>query len=562
MPADGRLIDIRDLTICFDKDRRSSMAVDDVSFHVDRGEILAVVGESGSGKSATALSIMRLLPRAGRVASGVINFKGRDLLTLSEREMRSIRGGDIAMIFQEPMTSLNPVFTAGHQIGEAIVAHQGVSRATARRRVLDLLDAVEMPDPYRRIDYFPHQMSGGQRQRVMIAMALASKPSLIIADEPTTALDVIIQAQILYLLKRLQAEIGAGVLFITHDLGVVAEMADRAVVMQHGRIVEQGSVADIFKQPKASYTQKLLDAVPRIDAARAAPAVKSVSAALLEVRNLSKWFPVERRFGAKADTFVKAVNNISLSVRRGEVLGLVGESGSGKTTAGRSILRLIEPTSGRIDFDGTDVTKLSRHELRLFRRHMQIIFQDPYGSLNPRWTVRRMLLEPLKVYGLYRTGKEREQRVAKLLELVQLDPVWADRYPHEFSGGQRQRIGIARSLAVEPSFIVADECVSALDVSVRREILNLIKDLRSRLGLTMLFISHDLAVVEDISDRVAVMYKGELVETNTAYDLYRTPKDDYTKALLAAVPIPDPTVKRERVRWDAAAYAASRFNAA
>jgi ABC-type glutathione transport system ATPase component len=562
MPTESRLIEIRNLKVRFDSEGRSSTAVDDISFHVDRGEILAVVGESGSGKSATALSIMRLLPRAGRVVNGAINFKGRDLLTLSEREMRSIRGGDISMIFQEPMTSLNPLFTVGHQIGEAIVVHQGVSRAAARKLALDLLEAVEITDPHRRIDNFPHQMSGGQRQRVMIAMALASKPSLIIADEPTTALDVIIQAQILDLLKRLQAEIGAGVLFITHDLGVVAEIADRAVVMQNGRIVEQGAVVDIFGRPKDSYTRRLLDAVPRIDAAKVAPAAKTDTGVLLDVRNLSKWFPAEKSFGAKSGIVVKAVNNISLSIRRGEVLGLVGESGSGKTTVGRSILRLIEPTAGRIDFDGTDVTTLSRRELRLFRRRMQIIFQDPYGSLNPRWTVRRMLLEPLKVYGLYATRKERDQRVAMLLELVQLDPAWASRYPHEFSGGQRQRIGIARSLAVEPSFIVADECVSALDVSVRREVLNLIKDLRSRLGLTMLFISHDLAVVEDISDRVAVMYKGELVEISSAHELYRNPSDDYTKALLAAAPIPDPTVKRERVRWDAAAYAASRSSAA
>ncbi len=551
----NRLLEVNNLKVHFDTENGVVKAVDDISFHIDKGETLAVVGESGSGKSVTSLAIMRLLPTPpARFAGGEIKFAGQDLMKFSEREMRKIRGNDISMIFQEPMTSLNPVYTVGDQIAEAIVLHQNKSKSEAMKLAVEMLDLVEVPEPQKRVRYYPHQMSGGQRQRVMIAMALSCNPSLLIADEPTTALDVIIQAQILDLIKKLQREIGASVLFITHDLGVVAEIADRVVVMEKGVIVEQGDAMNVFTKPQHKYTQRLLGAVPRIDALKPPPPVKAEPKVLLDVRKMRKWFPIKGGIFGRTIGHVKAVNEFDMQLYQGEVLGLVGESGSGKTTAGRAILRLVEPTSGEVVFDGVDVTKLSTSEMRAYRRRMQIIFQDPYASLNPRMTISDIIGEPLNIHNLVSTRAERARRVAELLELVQLDPSLMNRYPHEFSGGQRQRVGIARALAVEPDFIVADECVSALDVSIRRDVLDLLKDLRARLGLTMLFISHDLAVVEDISDRVAVMYKGDIVEVSSAHSIYRNPQDDYTKALLAAVPIPDPTVKRERVPWDAQAY--------
>jgi len=559
-----KLLEVKNLQVQFTSDDGVVKAVDGISFDIRKGETLAVVGESGSGKSVTSLAAMRLIPDPpGRITGGEILFRTKagntiDLVKASNSQMRKIRGNDIAMIFQEPMTSLNPVYTVGDQIAEAIMLHQGKSRSQAMKLATDMLELVELPDPKKRVHYYPHQMSGGQRQRVMIAMALSCNPALLIADEPTTALDVIIQAQILDLIKRLQEETGASVLFITHDLGVVAEIAERAVVMQKGKIVEAGQVKDIFNDAQHPYTQRLLDAVPRIDISKPAPEVLKKPEVLLDVNKLRKWFPITGGVFQRTVGHVKAVNDIDFQLHRGEVLGLVGESGSGKTTAGRAILRLIEPTSGEDVFDGTDITKLSTAQMRTYRRRMQIIFQDPYASLNPRMTIGNILSEPLVIHKLFKSRKERDRRVAELLELVQLDPNWVNRYPHEFSGGQRQRVGIARALAVEPEFIVADECVSALDVSIQRDVLDLIKDLRERLGLTMLFISHDLAVVEDISDRVAVMYKGDLVEVNDAHAIYRNPKDDYTKALLSAVPIPDPNLKRERIPWDAAAYMAKR----
>lgn len=557
--SNDRILDIRNLQVFFDTDDGVVKAVDDISFHINRGETLAVVGESGSGKSVTSLATMRLVATPpGRIAGGEILFQGEDLLKKSERAMRRIRGNDISMIFQEPMTSLNPVYTVGDQIAEAIVLHQKKTKAQAMKQAVEMLELVELPEPQKRVKYYPHQMSGGQRQRVMIAMALSCNPKLLIADEPTTALDVIIQAQILDLIKKLQTEIGASVLFITHDLGVVAEIADRVIVMQHGKIVEQGTAKDVFTRPEHPYTIRLLGAVPRIDAEKPAPAIKEESQNLLEVKNLRKWFPIKGGVFNRTVGHVKAVNDISFDIRRGEVLGLVGESGSGKTTAGRAILRLIEPTGGQVFYDGVDVAQLPLNEMRAYRRRMQIIFQDPYASLNPRMSIGDILAEPLVIHKLFKNKKERDQRVAELLETVQLDPGMASRYPHEFSGGQRQRVGIARALAVEPDFIVADECVSALDVSIQADVLDLIKDLRERLGLTLLFISHDLAVVEDVSDRVAVMYHGDIVEISDAHTIYRNPQDDYTKALLSAVPIPDPNIERIRVPWNERAYREKR----
>ena len=558
------LIEVRNLSVHFHTDDGVIEAVKNVSFTIPQGQTLAIVGESGSGKSVSSLAIMGLLPRPpARIAGGEILFRSRDghtrdLLKLSEAEMRTIRGNEIAMIFQEPMTSLNPVYTVGDQISEAIMLHQQKTKQEAWALALDMLNLVEIPNAAKRIRDYPHQLSGGMRQRVMIAMALSCNPALLIADEPTTALDVMVQAQILDLMRKLQREIGTSILFITHDLGVVAEMADEVVVMQQGDVVETGNVMDIFGRPQHPYTQRLLNAVPRIDADRTAPHAVNRNN-LLEVRDLQVYFPIKGGLLGRTQGHVKAVDSISFDIRHGELLGLVGESGSGKTTAGRAILRLIEPTGGDVMYDGVNLRSLSKEQLRQQRKKMQIIFQDPFASLNPRMTVNDILSEPLVIHKLYPGLAARQKRVAELLEMVQLPASVAGRYPHEFSGGQRQRIGIARALALEPEFIMADECVSALDVSIRKEVLDLLRDLKERLNLTMLFISHDLAVVESIADRVAVMYRGHLVEVQDAHTLYRDPQDDYTRALLSAVPIPDPTVKRERLPWDAAAYGA-RFS--
>ena len=555
-----RSLEIDDLTVHFKTDEGLVEAVDGLTFHVDQGEVVALVGESGSGKSVTGLSVMRLFPSPpGYLVRGAIRFRGKDgqvhdLAKLSESRMRRIRGNDIAMVFQEPMTSLNPVYTIGDQITEAITLHQGKGRREARRMAIEMLDLVEIPGASKRVDDYPHQLSGGMRQRVMIAMALSCRPSLLIADEPTTALDVIIQAQILDLLKRLQSETGASVLFITHDLGVVAEMANRVVVMQKGRKVEEARTPELFATPAEPYTQRLIAAVPRIDLTKPAPRAAEKAPVLVELRNLQVHFPIRGGVLNRPIAFVKAVDGVSLSIRKGETLGLVGESGSGKTTLGRALLRLIEPTGGTVGYDGKDITHVSQSELRKLRRRIQVVFQDPYGSLNPRMTVNDTLAEPLLVHGLFRRGPALRKRVAELLEMVDLEPRMASRYPHEFSGGQRQRVAIARALALEPDFIVADECVSALDVSIQADVLKLLRRLRSELDLTLLFISHDLAVVEELADRVAVMYKGKLVELADSHTLYRHPQDDYTKALLSAVPIPDPQVKRQRIHWDPESY--------
>ena len=536
------LLSIRNLKTYFSTDAGEVRAVDDVSIDVPKGKTLALVGESGSGKSMTALSVIRLVPEpAGKIVGGEILFKGRNLLELPLRDMRSIRGNDISMIFQEPMTSLNPVFRIGSQISATIRLHRGVDQDEARKQTIALLDRVGIPEPAERIDDYPHQFSGGMRQRVMIAMALACNPELLIADEPTTALDVTIQAQILDLLKKLQDEEGLSILLITHDLGIVAQFADDVAIMKDGKIVERGDVHTIYRTPKERYTIDLLNAVPKLDLSPSPFDEEDTSddMVLLKVEHLQKLFPIKRGILARTVGEVRAVDDVSFSIPVGQTLSLVGESGSGKTTTGRAILRLIEPTEGSVKFDGVEVTELPKKELRELRRRIQIIFQDPYGSLNPRMTVYSMISEILKVHNL-RPKNQRRDRVYELLHLVGLAPESADRYPNEFSGGQRQRIGIARALAVEPDLIVADEAVSALDVTIQAQILKLLEDLQEQLGLTYLFISHDLAVTQNISDYVAVMQQGRIVEQGPTQKIFRSPQHAYTKSLLAAVPIADP----------------------
>jgi oligopeptide/dipeptide ABC transporter ATP-binding protein len=550
-PASGPvpLLAVNDLRVRFSSDAGATDAVDGVSFQLERGETLALVGESGSGKSVTALCVMRLLPRpAGRLASGRILFEGKDLALRSEAEMRQVRGTEIGMVFQEPMTSLNPVLTVGAQVSERLRVHAGLGRRQAARRAVEMLDRVRIPEPGRRAANYPHQMSGGMRQRVMIAMALACRPKLLIADEPTTALDVTIQAQILDLMRNLQAEFGMAILFITHDLGVVAEMADRVVVMYRGRAVEQAAVRSLFANPRVPYTQALLRSIPRIDLAAATrPALAGDPADyLLEVRHLRKHFTAQSRLPFGRASTVKAVDDVSFAIRAGEVLGLVGESGSGKTTVGRSVLRLLEPTSGQVLFEGVDITQVSAPEMRRRRKDMQIIFQDPYASLNPRMTVSAIIGQALDIHHLA-VGRERAAKIVDLLERVGLSAAHLERYPHEFSGGQRQRIGIARALGVGPRFIIADEPVSALDVTIQAQVIDLLQDLQHEFRLALLFISHDLGVVECISDRVMVMYLGRVMEIAPSGELYRDPRHPYTQALLSAIPVPDPTIRRARL---------------
>jgi len=537
-------------------------AVDDVSYKIAPGETLAVAGESGSGKSVTALSIMGLLPKpAGRVVGGRILLDGRDLVPLSEGEMQHLRGNEVAMIFQEPMTSLNPVLTIGDQIAEVLIRHRGMRRKAARERVREMLELVRIPDAARRLDDYPHEMSGGMRQRVMIAMALACKPKLLIADEPTTALDVTIQAQIIELIKTLQQEEGMSVLFITHDMGVVAEVADRTAVMYNGKVVEQGATRDIFDNPQHPYTRSLLSAVPRLGAMAGhrrpmrfpvvdratglsdtpAETGETVSPGqpVIEVKNLTARFNLRGGLFSSVKRRVHAVENVSFSVQPGETLALVGESGCGKSTTGRSVMRLMQPMRGSVLLDGEDLLTLDDQTLHDRRRRIQMIFQDPYASLNPRMTVGEAIAEPLIVNRL--AGRaEAHRKVGELLEQVGLRPEMARRYPHEFSGGQRQRICIARALSVEPKLIVADESVSALDVSVKAQVINLMLDLQDRMKLAYLFISHDMAVVERVSHRVAVMYLGEIVEIGPRAQIFGDPQHPYTKRLLAAVPVPDP----------------------
>ncbi len=562
------ILSVSNLTTSFRVEGLWKPVVRNVSFDIKPKETVAVVGESGSGKSVTALSIMRLTPPGSSKIEGSIKLAGQELLTLPEPQMRKIRGNDVAMIFQEPMTSLNPVLTIGFQIAEALILHRGMSRSEAEAETVRLLEKVRIPAAKSRFHEYPHRFSGGMRQRVMIAMALACKPKLLIADEPTTALDVTIQAQILQLIKLLQEEEGMSVLFITHDMGVVAEIADRTVVMYNGQAVETGETEDIFARAKHPYTRSLLSAVPKLgsmegrkrpmrfpvvdratgesDVPTETPdTVKAAERPVLEVSNLTTRFEIRSGLLGSVKGRVHAVENVSFSVQAGETLALVGESGCGKSTTGRSVMRLIEPLSGSVLLDGVDVLKLNQHDLREQRKRMQMIFQDPFASLNPRMNVGAAIAEPLLINKLATRSEARDQ-IAELLRRVGLQPDMASRFPHEFSGGQRQRICIARALAVEPRLIVADEAVSALDVSVKAQVVNLMLELQARMGLGYLFISHDMAVVERVSHRVAVMYLGEIVEIGPREAIFGNPQHPYTKRLLAAVPIADPTRRHER----------------
>jgi len=632
------VLEIENLRTHFHTEEGVVKAVEDISFRLESGRTLGIVGESGSGKSVTSLSIMRLLASTARIESGRISFLGKDLVRLPERTMQSIRGRDISMIFQEPMTSLNPVFTVGAQIMEAIILHQRASKTEARQKTIDLLREVGIPKPEQRVDSYPHQMSGGQKQRVMIAMALSCNPQLLIADEPTTALDVTIQAQILEILRRLRDDRGMSIIFITHDLGVIAEIADDVLVMFQGREVEYGPVLDIYSRPQHPYTKGLLACRPRLETPyRLLPTVddfmevvkekgvrnllperpeggfaqkvpdtffdaffdgqvrvieKKMDAArlkhlaewgrgrllhpkaelaaighpweeghhpkdttcvaegtepLLAVDGLQVYFPVRRGILARVVDHVKAVDGISFNVYRGQTLGLVGESGCGKTTTGRAILRLIEPTAGIVRYEGVNLRLLGARDLRAMRRKMQIVFQDPYGSLNPRMTIESALTEPMVIQKVGRNRAERRDRAAALLAEVGLESGYLRRYPHEFSGGQRQRICIARALAAGPEFIICDESVSSLDVSVQAQVLNLFKDLQEKRGLTYIFISHDLSVVKFMADMMAVMNDGQIIEFGPSENIYANPREDYTRRLIDATPKDDIERIRQRV---------------
>lgn len=563
MPA---LLNIRDLEVEFTTEDGLIKAIHGISFSIDKGETVAVVGESGSGKSVTSLSALQLLPSAARYPRGEIIFTKKDgaeisMLKASAAELQTIRGNEIAMIFQEPMTSLNPLLTCGSQVMEAIQLHQKVNKEEAVHRTLQLFKKVKLPDAETMLLRYPHQISGGQKQRVMIAMAMSCNPSLLIADEPTTALDVTVQKTILQLIKELQQENGMGVLFITHDLGVVHDIADKIVVMFKGQIVEQGTVKEIFHQPRHPYTKALLACRPALQPkGKRLPVVSDflevengnrkvqskepqisdlkpqTDNPLLKVENLNVWFPEQKKLFSKSTSFIKAVNDISFEVYNGETLGLVGESGCGKTTLGRALLRLVDATSGRILLKDENILLKSTAAFKQQRKDLQIVFQDPYSSLNPRMTIGDAIAEPMLVHGLQHSRKQAKEKVIELLEKVNLTAAQFNRYPHEFSGGQRQRIVIARALALHPSFIVWDESVSALDVSVQAQVLNLLNDLKKEFGFTSIFISHDLSVVRYICDRIIVMNKGRIEETGSADDIYYRPQTAYTKQLLAAIP--------------------------
>jgi peptide/nickel transport system ATP-binding protein len=601
------LLTVQDLTIDFRSQRGHTRAVAGVSLTVGRGEVVAIVGESGSGKSVTSLALLGLLAKpAAHIASGTAVFESEklgqvDLLTLSEKELQQVRGNDISMIFQEPMTSLNPVLTCGYQVVEALLLHTSLSKQAAEARTIELFTEAQLPRPAQIFKAYPHEISGGQKQRVMIAMAMACRPALLIADEPTTALDVTVQARILQLIRDLRREYGTAVLFITHDLGVVAEIADRILVMYRGRVVEQGTVLDIFTNPQHPYTKGLLACRPHlsigqarlpvvadfmavdaagnltarasgvgegvekgnasqlrqiVDTSKTFPVEQNARstadlgsvAPLLQVENLQVYFPIRKGFFTRTTEFVKAVDDVNFIIYPGETVGLVGESGCGKTTLGRALLRLTEPTAGRILFEGTDLAALPAGELRHRRREFQLVFQDPYAALNPMLTVGEAILEPLRVHGVGGMRAEQKARVRELLRTVGLSDDAEQRYPHEFSGGQRQRICIARALALRPKLIVCDESVSALDVSVQAQVLNLLNDLKRELGITYLFITHDLSVARFMSDRLLVMSQGRIVESGPAAEVYAHPKNPYTQQLLAAIPSDDPARIAARIQ--------------
>ena len=580
--AKETLLEVKNLVTEFRTEDETVKAVNDISFTLSKGETIGIVGESGSGKSVTALSVMRLIPNPpGKITGGEIIYHSKtkgpvDIVKLSEKDMRAIRGNEIAMIFQEPMTSLNPVYTCGDQVMEAILLHQKVSKKDAKELTISLFKEVQLPRPEAIFESFPHQISGGQKQRVMIAMAMSCKPNILIADEPTTALDVTVQATILDLMLKLQREHEMGIMFITHDLGVIAELADKVVVMYKGKIVEQGTVLEIFANPKHPYTKGLLACRPPLDKRlhwlptvsdfmqtndsgemiESTQSVNEVTEKLvlskqertdahkklyskdpiLQIKNLKTYFPIKKGMFGKAKEFVHAVDDVTFDVFPGETLGLVGESGCGKTTLGRSVLRLIEPTSGEIIFNGINITKLDNTKMRELRKDIQIIFQDPYSSLNPRITIGQAIMEPMQVHNILENDKIRKERVIELLHRVNMNESHFYRYPHEFSGGQRQRICIARALALKPKFIICDESVSALDVSVQAQVLNLLNELKREFDFTYIFISHDLSVVKFMSDRMVVMNKGKIEEMGDADEIYNNPQTEYTKNLINSIP--------------------------
>ncbi|TFF21847.1 ABC transporter ATP-binding protein [Jiella endophytica] len=544
---DDSVLTVEDLTVVVGGEDGPRPVVSNLAFQLKRGETLSIAGESGSGKSMTSLAIMGLLPKPGaKIAAGAVRLGGQDLTQLSEAAMRKVRGSRIAMIFQEPMTSLNPVLSIGRQLGEAIMAHEPVGRAEARQRSLEALKAVRIPDAEGRLKQYPHELSGGMRQRVMIAMAIALKPDVLIADEPTTALDVTVQGEVLELLRDLQKELGTALILITHDMGVVAEMADRVIVMRHGRMVEEGPVGEIFGAPKNAYTRELLAAVPRIGSGDGRVATRepgdAVTQPVVEVEDLKVSFDIKGGILSRVQAHVHAVAGVSFRIMPGETLSLVGESGCGKSTTAKALAGLV-PYRGDILLAGRNMAGRTAAETKALRRDVQMIFQDPFASLDPRMNVGELVAEPMVIHGIA-SGRERRERVAGLFERVGLSADQMTRYPHEFSGGQRQRICIARALALRPKLIIADESVSALDVSVQARVLKLLRELQAEFGIAYLFISHDMAVVENVSDRVAVMYLGQIVEAGTRDQIFSDPRHPYTKRLIAAVPQPDPARRR------------------